>query len=219
MPKIQSNDFNPQIIDFQDTKYKTDKIYKEGDVFWTMRGSVEKDKIKWEAVPFAVKEYKEKPTKHYLLAGGGALAPSAIGRMYFFTRDEAVKDFLKTHDSFEKTVSEQDKAYIKKISSNHDDLSKLDIVINQTYNAGVYIDDLCNLMNITSNLKWKIVNEYTKHLTLNDIYLQIMKHYSKTTGHLYMPTITVIVKGGFNSIVYQCNNKEIGVWEEIGKLY
>lgn len=223
------------IIDFNKKKYDADKIYPVGTVVWRMQGIRQNDEIKWYPLPVSIEDHKENPPKVYIITGGVIIPTSLIGKSYFLTRQEALDNFLSSHDSLVTSIpvsspvldilpKEEAEEVVELPRTDFKDLEicEFDSVSSTTVYKGGFSD----LEKINDELSWKEDEETAeyiglsemRYLSLNEIYNQVREIYGHDyKGKIRTPLITVIIDEPLRGTIYQCNNHSEGVWEKIGE--
>lgn len=185
---------------------------KLNTILWNMHGIRENDKIRWYAQPGCV----ERMTEYSFFFGNGTGGSTGlIGKKYFFTKDEAIANFLKTHDSLTEDVGFGELDELLKdcvIEQPRSDWNDYVIIRDGLYDAGVYLGYFGNFTNMIDQIPWQHETDgeyFEDRITLKEIYEAL------NTREL----ITVFQTNPKNTEIFQCNNYDIGKWFCLGKVY
>lgn len=187
---------------------------KVGDILWQMTGKEQNDVVRFYAAPHSIETIDE---RKILFENGCGGSRNNIGKTWFYTRDEAIDNFVSKFKSLEVGLPELDSETKRNVTHlPRTDFQNLIIVRDDTvHSATVYTGHVDGLCNITDCLHWH--NEYVdalymnvQSLTLSEIWEQVRKISNRRI-------VTVFVDGPLQGEIYQCGNHEEGKWEKIGE--
>lgn len=183
-------------------------MLKVGDVLWRMQGIAQNDMIRWTASPMAVEVVYENRCR---TSNDKLVSFSMIGKQVFRSREECLKAFLQTHDSFEeKIISPLPKNVIQKPRTDYETYR-----IYRSYTMEQIIYIYCNGEHIKeSELVWdakksKYTGEIIYSMQLQQLSKQLFKKYGSCV-------ITVVVENALSGEIFQIGNHKEKKWVKHG---
>jgi len=184
-----------------------DHNLKIGDIVWEMRGRRQNGITKWAAQPRCI-EYADE--HKFLFADGCGASWNSIGKNYFLSRQDAMDDFLKRHDSLATKSAEPDAPVYEAPRTDWEDYeiypgSELENITK------IFLND--NPLN-TSRLIWQTLpdDDWRKSdagceysMTLNQLSTQL---YAMGERGI----ITVVVEGPMHGDIFQIGNYSEMKW-------
>ena len=184
-----------------------------GTVLWEMIGRRRNDTVEWYARPQCV----EHIDKHKYLFGdntGGSWGN--IGKNTFFTREEAIANFLQTHDSLTQKIDIDDDTPYGAYELPRTDWLDYEITLfDGVAQSTVYCNGFGDLINVTKALEWRQIwhEGYggVQVLTLREIEQQLFEKHGRLI-------ITVFIDDPMHCEIFQCGNYKKGHWVKLGKV-
>ena len=187
--------------------------YKIGDVLWQMQAREQNGICKWKAVPHSIEVIDDRKV---LFENGCGGSRSSIENHWFLTRQEAIDDFLKKHESLEiplPEVTDEEKNVVTHLPRT--DFQDLEVIrFDSITETSVYVGGMDRLVNITDKLKWH--TQYVEALCMDVGTLTLSEIYEQAKEFNWDRMLTVFVESSLEGVIYQCGNYEDGKWVKYG---
>lgn len=185
---------------------------KIGDVLWMIRGKEQNGVIKWHAAPHCI-EFIDDHKILFENGCGGSLGN--VGKAWFMTRDDCIKEILKKHSSMETQLSEIDEKENEIEHLERTDFQDLEVIrFDSITETSVYVGGMDRLVNITDKLKWH--TQYVEALCMDVGTLTLSEIYEQAKEFNWDRMLTVFVESSLEGVIYQCGNYEDGKWVKYG---
>lgn len=181
------------------------------DIVWMMKDRIRGEKRIYYPQPFCVSKIEDNKIEftNGCIMGGNYL----VGSLIFETKEECINHFLKTHDSFEEEIPQEEIPFERRTDWDNHIVVKFD-TIEQT---SVYLNSFSKLVNISDELPWH--TEYVDalymevgSLTLHEISEYVKEKYGKNR------LITVFQEDMLRSQIFQWGNYKDVEWVHLGEI-
>lgn len=185
-----------------------------GDVLWQMQAREQNGICKWYAAPHCIEFIDEHKILFENRCGGSR---NYIEKKWFKTRQEAMDNFLESHESLEMPLQDDEDDNLI-VHLPRTDFQDMEVCRDDTVDTtSIYLGGFDRLENITDRFRWH--EEYYEGLYMNVGTLTLSEIYEQSKNIIESDDrmLTVFCNSMLHGEIYQCGNHEEGKWEKIGE--
>ena len=181
------------------------------DIVWMMKDRIRGEKRIYYPQPFCVSKIED--NKIEFTNGCVMCGRYLVGSLIFETKEECISHFLKSHDSFEENLFQEEIEFEKKKNWDNHTVVRFD-TIEQT---SVYLNSFGELENITGELPWHKECVDALYMEVSSMTLHEISEYVRNMfGENSM--ITVFQEDMITSNIFQWGNYKDVEWVKLGEI-